>query len=55
MLTALKGVPLLFLLAISSAGVLPNDGPKTSSRTSSIAQIIFLFSPLRSARSVLSY
>ena len=42
MLTALKG-SVLFLFAITAAGVVPCGGPKTSPRTSSIVQIIFSF------------
>ena len=42
MLTALKGY-VLFLFAITAAGVVPCGGPKKSPRTSSIVQIIFFF------------
>ena len=42
MLTALKG-SVLFLFAITAAGVVPCGGPKMSPRTSSIVQIIFSF------------
>ena len=41
--TASKGSILYILLTITAAGVVPCDGPKTSPRTSSIVQIIFLF------------
>ena len=34
---------LYILFAITAAGVVPCGGPKTSPRTSSIVQIIFLF------------
>ena len=40
MFTALKG-SVLFLFAITAAGVVPCGGPKKSPRTSSIVQIIF--------------
>ena len=40
--TALKG-SVLFLFAISAAGVVLCGGPKKSPRTSSIVQIIFAF------------
>ena len=42
MLTALKG-SVLFLFAITAAGVVPCGGPKKCPRTSSIVQIIFSF------------
>ena len=42
MLTALKG-SVLFLFAITAAGVVPCGGPKKSPRTSSTVQIIFSF------------
>ena len=42
MLTALKG-SVLFLFAITAAGVVPCGGPKKSPCTSSIVQIIFSF------------
>ena len=42
MLTALL-ISVLFLFAISAAGVVPCGGPKKSPRTSSIVQIIFSF------------
>ena len=41
--TAQKGTRFKFSFAITIAGVLPCDGPKTSPRTSSMVQIIFLF------------
>ena len=36
-------ISVLFLFAITAAGVVPCGGPKKSSRTSSIVQIIFSF------------
>ena len=40
----------LFIFAITAAGVVPCSGPKKSPRISTKVQIIFLFCPLRSAR-----
>ena len=42
MFTALQG-PVLFLFAITAAGVVPCGGPKKSPHTASIVQIIFSF------------
>ena len=41
--TASKGSNNYILFAITAAGVVPCGGPKKSSRTSSIVQIIFSF------------
>ena len=40
---------ILFLFAITAAGVVPCDGPKKYPRTSSIVQVIFRFGLLRPA------
>ena len=40
---ALKGTQFYFLFSFTAAGVVPCGGPKKSSRTSSIVQIIFSF------------
>ena len=47
---ALKGSHFLFLFAFTAAGGVQCGGRKTSPRTSTIVQLYFLFSPLRSAR-----
>ena len=44
--TALKG-SVLFLFAITAAGVVSSGGPKNSPRTSFIVQIIFSFGSAR--------
>ena len=54
MLTALKG-SVLFLFAITAAGVVPCGGPKMSPRTSSIVQIIFSFWSFEISEGILSY
>ena len=38
---AFEGTNLIFLFAITAAGVLQGGGPKMSSRSSSIVQILF--------------
>ena len=48
MFLALKGTSVEFLFDITADGVVPCGGLKTSTRTSSIAQIIFYICNLRS-------
>ena len=45
----------LFLLAITEAGVLPCGGPKKSLRTSSIVHIIFSFWSFEISEGILNY
>ena len=47
----MRRISVLFLFAITAAGVVPSGGPKKSPRTSSILQIIFSFGLLKSAKS----
>ena len=51
MLTALK---VSFLFAITAAGVVPCGGPKKSTRTASIVQIIFSFWSFEIGEGILS-
>ena len=51
--SATQRISVLFLFAITAAGVVPCGGPKKSPRTSSIVQIIFSFWSFEISESIL--